>query len=958
MKKKDTTFHKIIPLFFRISVPLKNTVLFLLLLVLSVTGFASEALSPAGMDTSGMVILLKKAEKLNPDSAILLLDSLENLFPAHSSSVLLARINFCKGEMLMQKEEPIRADSSYHEAYRILSGQPADTQYLSLLKKLAVSAYYMGDNMEMYGFALTGLRIARKLQDEEKEGIFSNLLGIAMDGLGNKADALIYYQKALKIFNHLKDIKRVSSVEMNLGVLSQELKDIESAKRYYENALMSAEKARDTSILTALYLNLANIYSDENNFSKALEYSFKSLELSRKAKDENTEALNLNNIGDTYQKMNQLDKAYQYYQKALRLSEKIYDVRSMSAAMISLSELYAVKNKVDSALYYANRGWQLLKKGGDVYYRLYALKQLEKLYARKRNFKKAYQMLQQYVMIHDSVYSSKNRSRLDRVKMQYLLKVKNQTLRLARERQKLFRAYLFASLFALLLVIGGGIFLFRIRTLRSRELKKRMAFVDSLLEYSESFVLMLDSNLKISYLSPSYQKTFGHYLKERKGGDPFDFVHPDEVEQLRALLNDFFTGKRKRLEFSFRLKKSTGEYRYMQGVFNNRLDNPDLNGYVLNFWDVTELRKTQQAISESERKYYDIFNAFPDIYFRIDNQGKVVEISPSVKSVAGYEREEVLGKSLYDFVEIDREWPRISKILQRIQHVKDYSLTLRTKHGKQIYCSLNIHELKDSDRNLSGYEGVLRDITDRVLAEKRLRQSENQLKEANASKDKLLSIIGHDLLGPIGTQKSILDMVIDDVEDFSREEILSLLKTMKPSLDATYTMIENLLSWARIMRKSITPRLMPDDITIIVRKSFDLLAQQAARKNIKLVYEGEKEAKALFDKNMLEIVVRNLLSNAIKFSHPDSKITVTVSKGTGEIVVSISDEGTGLTKEQIEKILKEKEKMESRPGTQKEKGTGLGLVVVKEFIQLNNGKLFIESEPGKGTTFSFTLPLA
>lgn len=958
MKKKDFFCRNIFPLFYQITFPVRIFLLLFVLLVFSENGFGGISLKRTNIDSSDIVVLLRKAEKLKPDSAVRLLDSLESLFPPQSRSVLLAKIYLCKGEMEMRMDQPILADSNYHKAFRILSDQVADTQYLLLLKKMSANAYRLGDNMEMREFALIGLQVAQKLGDKEKEGIFSNLLGIAMDGMGNKADALIYYQKALKIFSHLKNEKRISSVEMNLGVLSQEQKDIKNAKRYYENALISAEKVRDTGVLTAVYLNLANIYSYENNLSEALKYSFKSLELSRMSKNVNTEALNLNNIGDTYQKMNNLDSAYIYYRKALRLSEKVYDVRTMSVIMVSLSELYAMRNQIDSALYYANRGWELLKKGGDVYDQLYALKQLEKLYARKKDYHKAYQLLQKFVVIHDSVYSAKNRSRLDRVKMQYLFKVKDQTLKLARERQKLFRAYLFVSLFALLLVIGVGIFLLRIRTLRDRELKKRMAFVDSLLEYSESFVLMLDRDLKISYLSPSYQKTFGHSLKDRKGGDPFDFVHPDEVDHLRALLNDFFIGKRKRLEFSFRLRKSTGEYRYMQGVFNNRLDNPELNGYVLNFWDVTELRKTQQAISESERKYYDIFNAFPDIYFRIDNQGKVTEISPSVKSVAGYEREEVLGKSMYDFVEIDREWPRISKVLQRIQRVKDFSLTLRTKQGKLLYCSLNIHELRDSDQNLLGYEGVLRDITDRVLAEKRLRQSENQLKEANASKDKLLSIIGHDLLGPIGTQKSILDMVIDDVEDFSREEILSLLKTMKPSLDATYTMIENLLSWARIMRKSISPRIAQENITEIVRKSFDLLSQQASRKNIKLVYEGDEKVEGLFDKNMIEIVIRNLLSNAIKFSHPDSKITVTVAKGSGEVVVSVSDEGTGLTKEQIEKILKEKEKMESRPGTRKEKGTGLGLVVVKEFIQLNNGKLFIESEPGKGTTFSFTIPLA
>jgi PAS domain S-box-containing protein len=396
----------------------------------------------------------------------------------------------------------------------------------------------------------------------------------------------------------------------------------------------------------------------------------------------------------------------------------------------------------------------------------------------------------------------------------------------------------------------------------------------------------------------------------------------------------------------------------MQGVFNNRLDNPDLNAYVLNFWDITELRKTQQAISESEKKYYDIFNAFPDIYFRIDMRGIITEISPSVSSIAGFDRNEVVNNSIFDFVELDMDWEKARKILYRLKHVKDFGLTLRTKNRKKIYCSLNVNDVKNHLDEIIGFEGVLRDISGRVVAEKQLKQSEHELKESNASKDKILSIIGHDLLGPIGTQKSILDMVIDDVEDFSREEILRLLQTMKPSLDATFTMIENLLSWARIMRRSIKPSLKQNNLSLIIGRSFDLLEQQAEQKKIKLIYSGDKEVFAVFDKNLIEIAIRNLLSNAIKFSNSDSEIRVDAVRMGNEVEVSVSDQGMGLSEEGILKILKEKEKMESRLGTQKEKGTGLGLIVVKEFIQLNNGELQIKSKPGQGTTFSFMLPVA
>jgi PAS domain S-box-containing protein len=941
----------------RLPFPGKNFLLFLFLLWMPFSFAFGVVYQKHNSDSLRVVKWLKEAKNLKPAAAMAELDSAERIARKFNFQVLLARIYIERGDLGMKADDLLSADSNYRLAHAILINRAKDTGYLFLLKKLAICSYYLGNNQNVLNYTLSGLEEAQKLHNRSLEGTFNNIAGIAMAGMGNNADALNYYQRSLDIFKSLKDEEKIASVEMNLGVLNEQQKDLEKAEHYYWKALISAQKIQDTTLMSAAYNNLANIYSAHKNYRKALEYLFKSLALSRMVNDRYTEALDLNNIGDAYQKLKEYDKAFDFYNKALQLARKIHSTRTLGISLSSLSEIYELKGNIPQAIVYATKSWELVKKGGDVSDALNSLKQLEKLYAQKGDYVKAYNFLQQYVTLHDSIYSAKNRARLEKERMRYAFKAKDQSLKLARERQKLFRAYLIVSLFALLLVILAGLFMIRLRVVRNRELKKRMSFVDNLLEYSESFVLVLDRNMKISYLSPSYQKAFGHFFYERKGSNPFDFIYPDDIPALKEKLRDFFDGKQQRVEISFRLQKSNGEYRYMQGVFNNRLGNPDLNGYVLNFWDVTELRKTQQAISESERKYYDIFNAFPDIYFRIDARGVVEEISPSVKSVAGYDREEVLGKSLYDFVEMDREWPRIRKILHRLQQVKDYNLTLRTKNGKQIYCSLNIHDLIDANGRLSGFEGVLRDITDRVLAEKQLRTSECELKEANASKDKILSIIGHDLLGPIGTQKSILDMVIDDVEDFTREEILSLLKTMKPSLDATYTMIENLLSWARIMRRSIKPNRQKENLASVVAKSFDLLQQQAAQKNIRLVYEGDEEVNAVFDKNLIDIVIRNLLSNAIKFSNPDSTIRLTVTRGDKEVVVSVADQGMGLTKEQIEKILKEKEKMESRLGTRKEKGTGLGLVVVKEFIQMNKGKLSIESEPGKGTVFSFTLPV-
>ncbi len=884
------------------------------------------------------------------------LDSAEILAHTLTSNNLIADVFISRGNLFYSNHLLVKADSSYRIAREMLVNRKKDNRYLLVLKKLAISNYYLGNNPEVLNFTLEGLKVARSLDNKMFQGTFNNISGIAMDGMGNRARALKYYLRALDIFELLKNEEKIASVETNIGVIYEEQKNLDEAEKYYMKVFHVAIKIQDTTLMSASYNNLANVYSARKEYKKALDYIFKSLALSRKKNDLFTMAMDLSNIGDAYENLKDDSRAFDYYQQALRLARKIQDIRTISISLSNLADIYEKKQNIPQAIRYVTESWKEVRNGGDVNDKLAFLKQLQHLYAVNGDYKKAYNFMLRYVDMRDSIFSEQNEIRLDKVQMDYASKVKDQSLKLATERQKITRAYLIISLFALLLVIAAAVFLIRLRIVRNRALKNRVSFADNLLEYSESFVLMLDSNLRISYLSPSYQRTFGRYMKNSKGRNSLDYVHPDEVETVKKVLQQLSQGEKKRVEFYFRLKKSTGEYRYMQGIFNNRLDNPDLKAFVLNFWDITELRKTQQAISESEKKYYDIFNAFPDIYFRIDMKGIITEISPSVSSIAGFDRNEVVDNSIFDFVELDMEWEKARKILYILKHVKDFSLTLRTKNRKKIYCSLNVNDVKNSQDEIIGFEGVLRDISGRVMAERQLQQSEYELKESNASKDKILSIIGHDLLGPIGTQKSILDMVIDDVEDFSRGEILRLLQTMKPSLDATFTMIENLLSWARIMRRSIKPNLKQNNLSLIVERSFDLLEQQARQKKIKLIYSGNKVVLAIFDKNLIEIVIRNLLSNAIKFSNPDSEIRVTADRKENKVEVSISDQGMILSEEDIQKILKEKEKMESRLGTQKEKGTGLGLVVVKEFIRHNKGKLFIKSQPDQGTTFSFVLP--
>jgi len=240
----------------------------------------------------------------------------------------------------------------------------------------------------------------------------------------------------------------------------------------------------------------------------------------------------------------------------------------------------------------------------------------------------------------------------------------------------------------------------------------------------------------------------------------------------------------------------------------------------------------------------------------------------------------------------------------------------------------------------------------------RLEKSERELTLANKTKEKVLSIIGHDMLSPIGANKGITDLIIKEKNNLSKQDIVRIVTHLKPALDTTYYMAENLLSWGRLQSKKISYYPVLGSLKSIIDSCFSLFEFHANLKAITFQFEGDESIGAFFDKDQITFVIRNLISNAVKFSNKNSTITVLLSKENGYALVSVADTGIGIPDSELKTIFKKTSEQEPRLGTDNEKGTGLGLIIVKDFVERNKGKIWVESKEGKGSWFSFTLPLA
>ena len=238
-----------------------------------------------------------------------------------------------------------------------------------------------------------------------------------------------------------------------------------------------------------------------------------------------------------------------------------------------------------------------------------------------------------------------------------------------------------------------------------------------------------------------------------------------------------------------------------------------------------------------------------------------------------------------------------------------------------------------------------------------IRRQNEQLQQLNATKDKFFSIISHDLKGPLNSLTSFSGLLINYFDSLSKEEIQSLAKDLDKSLKNLFALLENLLEWSRSQTGAIEFKPEAFDLSELVQQNIELLTAQAATKEIKLAYANPQALTVLAHKNSVTTVIRNLISNAIKFTPQGGTITLSASKSNEEALVSIADTGVGMSKEVIDKLFRIDAK-HSTKGTADEKGTGLGLVLCKDFVEKNNGNIGVQSEEGKGSTFYFTLPVA
>ncbi|HNI91149.1 MAG TPA: HAMP domain-containing sensor histidine kinase, partial [Leptospiraceae bacterium] len=239
----------------------------------------------------------------------------------------------------------------------------------------------------------------------------------------------------------------------------------------------------------------------------------------------------------------------------------------------------------------------------------------------------------------------------------------------------------------------------------------------------------------------------------------------------------------------------------------------------------------------------------------------------------------------------------------------------------------------------------------------KLSEKNTELNSLIAAKDKFFSIIAHDLKGPVGNLNSFLSFMAAQYENISKEEFHEDLILLESASNKIKGLLENLLTWARSQRGDM--QYKPESISIydVVKSSIQLFEPSAANKKILLNNKVSTDIKAFADSQMITTVIRNLIGNAIKYTDENGSVTISANESGGKVELTVEDSGIGMSSNIAENLFRIDVKHFSTEGTNGEKGTGLGLILCKEFIDRHQGRIWAESELGKGSKFRFTIPI-
>jgi Signal transduction histidine kinase len=813
-----------------------------------------------------------------------------------------------------------------------------------------------------------------KVKMEEKASVLNQ---IAQNYIPDEPEkCLLYANKALDLANQLKNTEQVGLAYQNMGVAYYKQYKFDESLTAYRKAQNLFQKANKDALLAGLNLKMGLVYAEKNSYSDAQKMFSDAFVAYQRLKDLPGMANAQNSLGSLALKQTNLDDALKYYVQSLKIRDSLRKPGDISASLSNVALVFRKMEKTDSALRYYEKALELRQKLNNPTLIANTLNDIGNVYWDVQNWEKAIEFYFRSIKIR---YETGNKAEIANSFQNLGLLYSNLgSYEKAKEYYDLALAIYIDNnderkLAALLTSLGNI-------EKDNKHFEEALADYKRALSYREKIGEKKDIAASLNNLGVVYGEleqsskaisSFTDALKIRK--------EINDINGQITTYNDFGNfyeksgnaGKAQTcFEEAYRLAIQNHNNYYIslcarkiaeQLIANNQLDkaigllniahdsvqrlnNPELHkrAHLAMYEYFRKIKNPEKALEN-----YVAYNEIDDNQQKAQTTQKILSINQNLElekrnnQIKNIEAEVKLLKQNSDFQALklrQQKYLLVFLIFAMFMAIVTIALyysryKIKKKHNKQLEEQYAMIE----------------------EANQRLKENEAALVKLNATKDRYFMVIAHDIKNPLSSLLNLSQLIIEKYESLKDEEIQDFNKMIYESATNLYNLLENLLSWARSNTNRIRFNPLPMKLLPIVNNIVLLNKLSAVNKKIELTNNVPEDIEVYADLQMLTLIIRNLVSNALKFTPEGGTVTVTAVDKFSIIEISVIDTGLGISTSDAEKLFK-LETHYTTQGTGNESGTGLGLILVKEFVEKNKGKISFSSEQGKGSTFTFTLP--
>ncbi|MGA2297276.1 MAG: tetratricopeptide repeat protein [FCB group bacterium] len=672
--------------------------------------------------------------------------------------------------------------------------------------------------------------------------------------------------------------------------------------------------------------NIGKGYFIEKKYDKALEFYESSLNIFTGINDKSDIAKINNFIGALYFKIKEYDKALTNYKNALSIYENLKDNTEISKMLTNIGTLYTQIGNLDEAINYQLRSLDYANENKDTASISRALKKIGNLYFQKGKYDEALK----YYLKRQDLKESKDESKDDEIvlvntgKIYYSLDKYKEAIEYYQKALLVVKNDKDELKTARILTAIGNVYY------DWKNYQEALFYYKQSLKIAEkkdtkNGIAILLNNIGLVYKNlGDYQKALDYCLKslniKEEIGDESNTYYP-----ITSIA-----------EIYLKLGNNNQALKYLYKALNiaeNEKDNKLLQEVYYLLYEVNEASGQYKKALEYHKLYTDI----KDTVIQLETNKKFLEVNTKYETGKKQTENEALRKAN----EIQRNYFIVVAGLIFILLIVLYN-RYRSKQKTNRLLNEKNTQILSQHKELENMYG-------------QLQIKEQGLMEANATKDKFFSIIAHDLKNPLHAITLSSDVLIHKYKFMPGEQLIDLIKNINKAGNYISELLANLLQWARSQSGRIEFEPQKINLKQAVTENLDLLIVNANKKNLDISYDIEEDTALYADSNMVNTILRNLISNAIKFTDDFGMVKISTDINCNFVQISVSDTGIGISEEDLQKLFRI-DVQHTTIGTSKEKGTGLGLILCKEFVDRHGGEILVDSKEGEGTTFKITLP--